>query len=57
MNDGKIRDSPEFQEVWRIDYPVENIPARRKGAKWEFLNKEFFEGKYCGVLDWTSPGK
>jgi hypothetical protein len=31
VNDGKIPDSPEFQEGWRINYLVEELPARRRG--------------------------
>jgi hypothetical protein len=46
-----IQDSPEIQEVCRIDYPVENLPAQRREAKWGFPKEEFFEGKYHRMLD------
>jgi hypothetical protein len=33
VNDGKIRDSPEFAEIWRINFPLEELSARRRVQK------------------------
>jgi hypothetical protein len=30
VNDGKIRDSPEFSEIWCMNLPLEGLSARRR---------------------------
>jgi hypothetical protein len=30
VNDAKIRDSREFSEIWRINFPIEALLARRR---------------------------
>jgi hypothetical protein len=50
VDDGKIRDSPEFAEIWRIDFPLEGLSARRRVDKWRFMNRQFFKGRYLKIL-------
>jgi hypothetical protein len=50
VNDGKIRDSPEFAEIWRMNFALEGLSARRKVQKWRFMNRQFFNGKYLNIL-------
>jgi hypothetical protein len=51
INDGKIRDSPEFSEVWRKNFPIERLSARRRATKWGFMNRQYFKGKYLEILE------
>jgi hypothetical protein len=51
VNDGKITESTDFLEVWRIDYPLDNLSSRRREQKWRCLNIDFFTAKYCGLLE------
>jgi hypothetical protein len=30
VNHGKIRDSPELAEIWRMNFPLEGLSARRR---------------------------
>jgi hypothetical protein len=50
VNDGKIRDSPEFAEIWRMNFPLEGLLARRRVQKWGFMNMQFFNGRYSKIL-------
>jgi hypothetical protein len=50
VNDGKIRDSPEFAEIWRMNCLLESPSARRRVQKWGFMNKQFFMGRYLKIL-------
>jgi hypothetical protein len=34
VNEGKIRRSPEFQDVWQLDYPEAQLSQRRRQQKW-----------------------
>jgi hypothetical protein len=51
VNDGKIRESSDFLEVWRINYPLEDLSCRRREQKWGCLNIDFFPAKYRGLLE------
>jgi hypothetical protein len=50
VKDGKIRDSPEFAEIWRMNFPLEALSARRRVQKWGFMNRQFFKGRYLKIL-------
>jgi hypothetical protein len=41
VNDGKVREMPEFSEVWRINFPVEGLSARRRAHTCGFVNRPF----------------
>jgi hypothetical protein len=52
VDEAKIRGSPEFSEIWNIDYPEEALPMRRRQQKWGWLNEatfrvEFHEGSFA----------
>jgi hypothetical protein len=47
---GKIRDSPEFAEIWRMTFPLEGLSARRIVRKWGFMSRQFFKGRYLKIL-------
>jgi hypothetical protein len=49
VHDGKIRDSPEFTEIWRMSFPLEGSSARRRVQKWGFMNRQFFKGRYLRI--------
>jgi hypothetical protein len=51
FNDGKIRESTEFLEVWGISCPVEDLLSRRREQKRGCLNIDFFTAKYRGLLE------
>jgi hypothetical protein len=51
VNDGKIRESTDFLEVWRSDYPLEDLSSRTREQKWGCLNIAFFTAKYRGLLE------
>jgi hypothetical protein len=51
VNDGKIRESTDFLEVWRINYPLEDLSSRRREQKWGSLDIDFFTAKYRGLLE------
>jgi hypothetical protein len=38
LDEARIRTSPEFPEVWNIDFPFESLSGRRQGSPWGFLN-------------------
>jgi hypothetical protein len=42
VNDGKIRDSPEFAEIWRMNFLLEWLSTRRTAQKWGLTNRQFF---------------
>jgi hypothetical protein len=42
FDEGMIRDSAEFREVWEIDFPLESLTARRRTTRCGFLNAESF---------------
>jgi hypothetical protein len=46
MHQGKIRTAPDFQKIWKRDYLIGNLSARRKSQKWGWLNQGFFRTKY-----------
>jgi hypothetical protein len=50
VNNGKIRDSPEFAEIWRMIFPLEGLSARRRVQKWGFMNRQFFKGRCLKIL-------
>jgi hypothetical protein len=50
VNDGKIRDSPEFSEIWRINFPLEALSSRRRSQEWGFMNQQYFKGRYLEIL-------
>jgi hypothetical protein len=39
IDEAKIRGTPEFSEVWAIDYPETALSARRRQQKWGWLNE------------------
>jgi hypothetical protein len=51
VNDGKIRESTDFLEVWRINHPLGDLSSRRREQKWGCLNIDFFTAKYRGLLE------
>jgi hypothetical protein len=51
VNDGTIRESTDFLEVWRINYPVQDLSSRRREQKWGCLTIDFFTAKYRGLLE------
>jgi hypothetical protein len=46
---GKIRRGPEFQEVWRLDYPEARLSQRRRQQKSGWLNQSFFRKEYTDM--------
>jgi hypothetical protein len=46
----KLRESAEFCELWRIDYPEEKLSIRRRQQQWGWLNEPFFRVKYRAQL-------
>jgi hypothetical protein len=40
----KIRDSGEFREVRRINFPLERFSVRQRANKWRFLNSAALAG-------------
>jgi hypothetical protein len=51
VNDRNFRESTDFLEVWRINYPVYDLLSRRREQKWGYLNIDFFTAKYHGLLE------
>jgi hypothetical protein len=45
VNDGKIRDSPEFTEIWRMTFLLEGLSAWRRAIQWGFMNRQLFKGR------------
>jgi hypothetical protein len=37
VNEGKISDSPDFSQLWRIDFPMMRLSERRRGQKSGFM--------------------
>jgi hypothetical protein len=50
VNETKIRTSPEFMEVWPINYPEERLSSRRRQQAWRWLNQQCFRVKYRKAL-------
>jgi hypothetical protein len=44
VNNGGIRDSPEFAEIWRMNFPLDELSARWRVQKWGSMNRQFFKG-------------
>jgi hypothetical protein len=42
FDEGMMRDSAEFREVWKINFPLESLTARRRATQRGFLNAESF---------------
>jgi hypothetical protein len=51
VNDGKIRDSPEFSEIRCIISLIEKLSARRRAQQCRFINRQFFKGRYLKILE------
>jgi hypothetical protein len=51
VNDGKIRDSPDFSEIWRMNFPVEALSTRRRNQKWGLMNQPYFKARYLKILN------
>jgi hypothetical protein len=45
INESKIRQSPEFREIWEFDYQPTRLTDRRLSQKWEWINKHLFKKK------------
>jgi hypothetical protein len=52
VHEGKIRDSPDFSELWRIDFPMERLSERRRGQKWGFMNRQYFQGQHLEIFEY-----
>jgi hypothetical protein len=50
VSDEKIRDSPEFAEIWRMNFLLEERSARRRVQKRGFMNRQFFKRRYLKIL-------
>jgi hypothetical protein len=50
VNDEKIRDSPEFSEIWRINFLIEALSAGRRQQKRRFMNQKYFKGAYQKII-------
>jgi hypothetical protein len=50
VHEGRIRQSPEFAEVWGINYPEEALSQRRRQQPWGWLNERFFRKEYRNML-------
>jgi hypothetical protein len=48
--EARIRESPEFAEVWGIDYPEERLTLRRRQQPWGWVNERFFRKEYRRML-------
>jgi hypothetical protein len=46
VHEGKIWESPEFAELWRIDDPEMKLSGCRRQQRWGWLNKWFFRVEY-----------
>jgi hypothetical protein len=53
VNEGKIRESPEFAEVWRVNHPEEQLSARRRQQPWGWINRQFFREKKLRTMHLT----
>jgi transposase len=42
FDEAKIRNAPEFREVWDIDFPMHKLSPRRRTSRWGFLNENAF---------------
>jgi hypothetical protein len=51
VNKGKIRDSRDFSQLWRIDFPMVRLSERRRGHKWGLMNRQYFQRKYLQILE------
>jgi hypothetical protein len=50
VDEGRIRGTPDFREIWERNYPIESLPAQRSGQKWGWVNQQFFRVKYVKQL-------
>jgi hypothetical protein len=50
FNEAKLRESPEFCELWGIDYPEGKLSTRRRQQRWGWLNEPFFRVRYRAQL-------
>jgi hypothetical protein len=45
INEGQIRESRDFREIWIFDYHESQLSARRQKQKWERINEHKFRKK------------
>jgi hypothetical protein len=46
LNTQKFEEYPEYVEVWRRDFPIENLPPRRAKQSWGWVNRRFFPPRF-----------
>jgi hypothetical protein len=39
FDEEKLRQTPGFQEIWALDFPLEKLTPRRQAAKFGWVNK------------------
>jgi hypothetical protein len=40
FDEGRVRNSPAFREIWDVDFPLERLTARRRATQWGFMNQD-----------------
>jgi hypothetical protein len=46
-NDRTIRDSPEFSDIWRLNFPIEERSTRGRIQNWGIPESTIFHRKIC----------
>jgi hypothetical protein len=55
VDEAEIRGSPDFLELWAIDYPEESLSARRRQQKWGWLNRGLFRQEFHDLTQQPIP--
>jgi hypothetical protein len=51
INEQKIRDSPDFREIWNFDYHEPQLSARRQSQRWGWINEHMFRKREQTMLN------
>jgi hypothetical protein len=57
VDEPKIRTSPEFVELWNIDYPENALSTRRRQQQWGWLNQAIFRVEVHDVARPQEPSE
>jgi hypothetical protein len=55
VDEAKIHGSPDFLELWAIDYPEESLSAPRRQQKWGWLNRGLFRQEFHNLTQQPIP--
>jgi hypothetical protein len=50
INEGQIRESRDFREIWMFDYHDSQLSVRRQKEKWGWINERKFRKKERTML-------